>query len=134
MQVFVQRATGAVEVVCAQTGAELLAQGLHLTMNGRIVTPETVLEKDAYVTEMVDADGAGKKRKKKVYTKPKKIAHKHKPVKLATLKFYKVDGNDKVTRLRKECMSCGAGVFMAQHKNRFTCGKCSVTALVDGKK
>jgi len=34
--------------------------------------------------------GGGKKRKKKVYTKPKKIRHKHKSVKLATLKFYKV--------------------------------------------
>ena len=44
----------------------------------------------------------GKKRKKKQYTKPKKIKKTHKTVKLATLKFYKVDG-DKVTRLRKSC-------------------------------
>merc|ERR1711924_412604 len=47
-------------------------------------------------------DGGAKKRKKKVYTKPKKVPHKHKKVKLAVLKFYKVDGNNKVVRLRKE--------------------------------
>jgi small subunit ribosomal protein S27Ae len=34
--------------------------------------------------------GAGKKRKKKVYTTPKKIKHKRKKVKLSTLKYYKV--------------------------------------------
>merc|ERR1719343_171313 len=59
--------------------------------------------------------GGGKKRKKKTYTKPKKIKHKRKKVKLAVLKFYKVDSNDKVTRLRRECPHelCGPGVFMA---------------------
>jgi hypothetical protein len=36
--------------------------------------------------------GGGKKRKKKTYTKPKKIGHKNKKVKLAFLKLYKVDG------------------------------------------
>lgn len=34
--------------------------------------------------------GGGKKRKKKVYTTPKKIKHKRKKVKLAVLKLYKV--------------------------------------------
>ena len=34
--------------------------------------------------------GGGKKRKKKTYTKPKKIKHKKKKVKLAVLKYYKV--------------------------------------------
>merc|ERR1712224_707987 len=37
--------------------------------------------------------GGGKKRKKKTYTKPKKIKHKKKKVKLAVLKYYKVDEN-----------------------------------------
>ena len=32
----------------------------------------------------------GKKRKKKVYTPPKKIKHKRKKVKLSVLKFYEV--------------------------------------------
>lgn len=34
--------------------------------------------------------GGAKKRKKKNYTTPKKIKHKHKKVKLAVLKYYKV--------------------------------------------
>ena len=34
--------------------------------------------------------GGGKKRKKKVYTTPKKIKHKRKKVKLAVLKYYEV--------------------------------------------
>merc|ERR1712072_1472285 len=76
--------------------------------------------------------GGGKKRKKKTYTKPKKIPHKRKKVKLVVLKFYKVDSNDKVTRLRRECPSetCGAGVFMAMHFNRYYCGKCHLTYLI----
>merc|ERR1719273_2294573 len=35
--------------------------------------------------------GGGKKKKKKTYTKPKKVPHKHKKVKLAVLKYYKID-------------------------------------------
>mmetsp|Transcript_7822 Transcript_7822/g.8695 ORF Transcript_7822/g.8695 Transcript_7822/m.8695 type:complete len:153 (-) Transcript_7822:13-471(-) len=76
--------------------------------------------------------GGGKKRKKKTYTKPKKIKHKRKKVKLAVLKFYKVDSNDKVTRLRRECPNeiCGPGVFMGMHFNRYYCGKCALTYLI----
>ena len=80
--------------------------------------------------------GGGKKRKKKVYTTPKKIKHKRKKVKLATLKYYKVDDDDNVTRTRTECnsVSCGAGVFMASHAKpaRKYCGKCHQT-LVEKK-
>jgi small subunit ribosomal protein S27Ae len=70
----------------------------------------------------------GKKRKKKTYTTPKKIKHKRKKIKLAILKYYKVEG-DKVTRLRRECPTetCGSGVFMAMHKDRQYCGKCGLT-------
>jgi len=50
-------------------------------------------------------------------------------VKLAVLKYYKIDDNGKITRLRRECPSesCGAGVFMAQHFDRQYCGKCCLT-------
>uniref|UniRef100_A0A7S0Z2Z2 Ubiquitin-like domain-containing protein n=1 Tax=Hemiselmis tepida TaxID=464990 RepID=A0A7S0Z2Z2_9CRYP len=78
--------------------------------------------------------GAGKKRKKKTYTKPKKIKGKHKKVKLAVLKYYRVDqASGKVTRLRKECPSdqCGAGIFMAMHFNRHYCGKCGLTYMLE---
>ncbi|ORX61631.1 hypothetical protein DM01DRAFT_1404401 [Hesseltinella vesiculosa] len=73
--------------------------------------------------------GGGKKRKKKTYTTPKKIKHKRKKVKMAILKFYKVDGSGNITRLRRECpnATCGAGVFMANHGDRQYCGKCHLT-------
>lgn len=44
----------------------------------------------AQVDLNVDLLGGAKKRKKKVYTTPKKIKRKPKKVKLATLKFYQV--------------------------------------------
>eukprot|EP00039_Didymoeca_costata_P017915 m.331352 g.331352 ORF g.331352 m.331352 type:complete len:160 (-) comp16709_c0_seq1:49-528(-) len=73
--------------------------------------------------------GGGKKKKKKNYTTPKVIKHKHKKVKLAVLKYYRIDENGKITRLRRECPheNCGAGVFMASHFDRQYCGKCGLT-------
>ena len=44
-------------------------------------------------------------------------------------KYFKVDG-DKVTRIRKVCARCGKGVFMAEHKDRHTCGKCGLTEFI----
>jgi len=40
--------------------------------------------------------------------------------------YYKIAG-DKITRLHKNCSRCGKGVFMSEHKNRRTCGKCGFT-------
>jgi len=73
--------------------------------------------------------GGAKKRKKKNYTTTKKNKHKKKKVKLSVLKYYKVDENGKITRLRRECPNkdCGAGVFMASHFDRQYCGKCCLT-------
>ncbi|KAB7504202.1 Ubiquitin-40S ribosomal protein S27a [Armadillidium nasatum] len=73
--------------------------------------------------------GGAKKRKKKNYTTPKKIKHKHKKVKLPVLKYYKVDDNGKITRQRRECPSeeCGAGIFMANMFDRQYCGRCHLT-------
>ena len=87
------------------------------------------ITKEATLHLVLRLRGGGKKRKKKVYTTPKVIKHKHKTVKLAVLKFYRVDDDGKITRLRKECPAeqCGAGVFMAQHKDRYYCGKCGLT-------
>ena len=57
---------------------------------------------------------------------------KKRKVKLASLKYYKVDG-EKVIRLRKECPSetCGAGIFMATHHDRHYCGRCGLTFVAD---
>lgn len=43
-------------------------------------------------------------------------------------KFYQVKGG-KVDRLRKECPRCGRGVFLGEHKDRMTCGKCGYTSF-----
>ncbi|PKK86369.1 MAG: 30S ribosomal protein S27ae [Thermoplasmata archaeon HGW-Thermoplasmata-1] len=39
---------------------------------------------------------------------------------------YSIEGN-KLARSRKTCPKCGDGVFMAEHKNRVSCGKCGYT-------
>jgi ribosomal protein S27AE len=51
------------------------------------------------------------------------------------LKYYNVDADGKITRLRRECPGeqCGAGVFMAMHFNRQTCGKCGLTYMFAAK-
>ncbi len=87
------------------------------------------IQKESTLHLVLRLRGGGKKRKKKTYTKPKKIAHKKKKVPLAILKYYKIEGDDKIVRLRRECphQDCGAGVFMAAHVDRQYCGKCGLT-------
>ena len=89
------------------------------------------IQKESTLHLVLRLRGGGKKRKKKVYTKPKKIKHKYKNEPLATLKFYQVDDDGKVTRQRKDCPveTCGAGVRLAKHTKRKGgvtehCGKC----------
>ncbi|MBD6955343.1 MAG: 30S ribosomal protein S27ae [Thermoplasmata archaeon] len=33
----------------------------------------------------------------------------------------------KLIRKRKSCPKCGPGVFLAEHSDRYTCGKCGYT-------
>ena len=89
------------------------------------------IQKESTLHLVLRLRGGGKKRKKKTYTKPKKIKHKHKKVKLAVLKYFKVDGNGKITRLRRVCTdpACGPGTFMASHFDRQYCGKCGLTYM-----
>lgn len=111
------------------------------------------IQKESTLHLVLRLRGGAKKRKKKVYTTPKVIKRKHKSVKLvsnsmftasptthmlthlfriqAALKFYSVDGSGKVSRVRKECpeVTCGAGVFMANHADRYYCGRCHFTVL-----
>lgn len=90
------------------------------------------IQKESTLHLVLRLRGGARKRKKKVYTTPKRIPHKHKKVKLAVLKYYKVDeATKKVTRLKKECPqdTCGAGVFMAQHYDRDSCGRCTLTYM-----
>merc|ERR1711875_167593 len=61
------------------------------------------IQKESTLHLVLRLRGGGKKRKKKTFTTPKKIKHKKKKVKLSVLKYYKVDENGKITRLRREC-------------------------------
>merc|ERR1712226_489220 len=76
------------------------------------------IQKESTLHLVLRLRGGGKKSKKK-----------RKKEKFSVLKYYKVDENGKITRLRRECPSesCGAGVFMAQHFDRQYCGKCCLT-------
>lgn len=47
------------------------------------------------------------------------------------IEFFKVEG-DKINRIRKHCPKCGPGVFIAEHKDRFSCGKCGYTEFKGG--
>ena len=59
--------------------------------------------------------------KRKVKVKGKK---KHKPGKSTNKRDgYQIQG-DKAVKTKRECPKCGAGTFMAEHKDRFHCGKC----------
>merc|ERR1739842_268157 len=60
---------------------------------------------------------------------PTEKQQKKRKVKLPVLKYYKVDDNGKINRLRRECPAeeCGAGIFMAAMFDRQYCGKCGLT-------
>ncbi len=47
----------------------------------------------------------------------------------ADAQYYKIDG-EKFTRSKKICSRCGKGVYMSEHKNRRTCGKCGNTEFI----
>jgi small subunit ribosomal protein S27Ae len=149
MQLFVRDSAGQTHAVTAEAQADVALLKAQLVGDAVLTTEQGLvfggcelkegiplaslgLEEESTVFVTAGLDGGGKKRKKKTYTKPKKIKHKKKKVKLAVLKFYKVDSNDKVTRLRRECPHeiCGPGVFMAMHFNRYYCGKCHLTYLI----
>ena len=49
---------------------------------------------------------------------------KHKKVKQS--EYYKAEGG-KINRTRRLCNRCGDGTFMAEHKDRWYCGKCGMT-------
>jgi small subunit ribosomal protein S27Ae len=112
---------------------KLLAEGA--TLGDYALAPEATV----HVVLAVDG-GKKKKKKKKIFKGPKKPTHRHKNVPMRVLKFYKVEGDGedaeyKVTHDRIECPhpDCGAGVFMAVHKDRQTCGKCSLTYVFQKK-
>lgn len=122
------------EIVEEREGIPVDEQRLTLggiSLNDELTLEESRVEDESTLYVLLDLEGGGKKRKKKNYNTPKKNKHKRKKVKLAVLKYYKVEDTGKIRRLRRECTSkqCGAGVFMATHHDRNYCGKCCTTFM-----
>lgn len=92
------------------------------------------IQKESTLHLVLRLRGGGKKRKKKVYTKPKKAKRVHKTTPLQTLKYYRVENDGKVVRLRKYSPVAGIGCFMAQHHDRYYCGKSGTTFLYEDMK
>ncbi|MCL4399582.1 30S ribosomal protein S27ae [Candidatus Parvarchaeota archaeon] len=57
---------------------------------------------------------------------PKKKQKNRKTVKV--WEFYKINGKSLLLQ-KKTCPKCGQGVFLSQHGNRVSCGKCSYTVF-----
>lgn len=92
------------------------------------------IQKESTLHLVLRLRGGGKKRKKKVYSKPKKAKRVNKTIPLQTLKYYRVEADGKVTRLRKYSPVAGIGCFMAQHHDRYYCGKSGTTFLYEDMK
>ena len=61
--------------------------------------------------------------------KARKVRKERKPrANVQVWKLYKVSG-ESVERLKKECPRCGKGYFMAEHKDRLSCGNCGYTTF-----
>ena len=54
-------------------------------------------------------------------------------LKNSIIEAFKIEGN-KITRQGRHCPKCGPGVFLAEHKNRFSCGKCGYTEFKSSSK
>uniref|UniRef100_A0A0A9YPA9 Ubiquitin-40S ribosomal protein S27a n=1 Tax=Lygus hesperus TaxID=30085 RepID=A0A0A9YPA9_LYGHE len=72
---------------------------------------------------------AGAKKRKRVYTTPKRVKHKGKKIKMRILNCFTFV-NDDIELNRLECDRCGAGYYMANHKVRHTCGNCGRTITI----
>ncbi len=61
--------------------------------------------------------------KEKDKEKPKEKSKKKK----AGRSLYKVEKSGTVTSTRRPCPRCEKGTYMAEHFNRFACGRCGFT-------
>ena len=159
MQIFVRTPTSAVIVVECQPSDSVASIQQQIVGCDRLVFGAKSLEcgsglslaeygvaAESTLYAVADVCGGKKKKKKKKMIKGKQMkkGHKHKNVRLRVLKYFKVEGDGegeeyKVSRTKQECPhpDCGAGVFMAVHADRTTCGKCSLTYVKEqaaGKK
>ena len=70
---------------------------------------EAGLETESNVVALMDLEGGKRKRKKKVYTTPKKIKHKHAKRPMALIEYYNVESGGKIKKLKTECPKCPVG-------------------------
>ena len=92
-------------------------------LDEELTLAEAGLEDEAAIEAACTLDGGKRKRKKKVYTGPKKIKHKHKKRPKAALEYYAVEDSGKIKRLKIESPKCEPGTYMADHANRYVCGQ-----------
>ena len=102
---------------------------LELFTTDRKIGSMIDLQNNLTVFASMDLIGGGKKKggkKRKAYATPKKNKHKHKNVKLQALSYYAFN-KDQVEKVKKLCTqeTCkDKGIFMANHWNRYYCGRC----------
>ena len=100
--------------VSQQTGVAaeeiVLIHGLTV-LDGQSTLEALGLEEESTINMVLSLCGGKKKRKKKVYTKPKKIGHKHKKRPKAILEYFNVDNTGKITKLKIECEKCPPGKY-----------------------
>ena len=111
-----------------------LENNFSLVSSCQTVSSLEGLTNDQNLFVNINVLGGGKKKggkKRKAHTTEKKKKHKHQNVKLAVLNYYAVkDG--KVEKIKKLCenQSCKhQGIFMANHWNRWYCGRCHLTLM-----
>ncbi len=73
------------------------------------------IQKESTLHLVLRLRGGGKKRKKKVYTKPKRVKHKHRKVKLHVLQFLKGDDSGKVDSVLFPSLSLS--LFLSSKRN-----------------
>ena len=106
---------------------EINAEELDLQFGIRTLQTEEFLgdcgiEDEATINVHVSLDGGKKKKKRKPHTTPKKIKHVHKKRPKALLEYFSVENSGKVRRLKQESPNA-AGAYMADHPDRFCCGR-----------
>ena len=100
-----------------------LRDEIHQTLQEEQFLVDCGILDEGVISVHMSLDGGKRKRKKKVHTTPKKIAHKHKARPKALLEYFSVDdATGKVKRLKQESPNA-AGAYMADHPDRYTCGK-----------
>merc|ERR1712070_989464 len=103
-------------------GQDFMVQYGIQTLDEETFLEDAGIQDEGEVSVHFALDGGKKKRKKKPHTTPKKIPHKHLKRPKALLAYFSVDQNNKVRRLKQESPNA-AGAYMADHQDRYTCGR-----------